>query len=216
MGFSARSQLLSRIYPVSPSPVSSTQLFLQRGTSWLNWTQFSSLSWLQLSIPWWDWKKKYKAFYENAIFLNMTYFPVWQHSDLSNICTPNPSGDDSPARFILALVAISRRSFSSQSRKDFPDTQGKNTKVWKGIQLTNVFSRQSSPSWIMRGGFSKSSSAFWLQPQYTHLLFWPSTTWLLKVKIKKKIQIFHKYKYTKIQIYKYTTISQSFFQIRLL
>ena len=55
----------------------------------------------------------------------MTYFPVWQHSDLSNICTPNPSGDDSPARFILALVAISRRSCSPQSHKDFPDTQGK-------------------------------------------------------------------------------------------
>ena len=70
-------------------------------------------------------EKEIQSFYENAIFLNMTYFPVWQHSDLSNICTPNPSGDDSPARFILALVAISRRSCSSQSHKDFPDTQGK-------------------------------------------------------------------------------------------
>ena len=121
MGFSARSQLLSRIYPVSPSPVSSTQFCLQRETSWLNWTQFSSLSWLLLSMPWWE----IQSFYEIAIFLNMEYFPVWQHSDLSNICTPNPSGDDSPARFILALVAISRRSCSSQSHKDFPDTQGK-------------------------------------------------------------------------------------------
>ena len=187
MGFSARSQLLSRIYPVSPSPVSSTQFCLQRETSWLNWTQFSSLSWLQLSIPWWE----IQSFYEIAIFLNMAYFPVWQHSDLSNICTPNPSGDDSPARFILALVAISRRSCSSQSHKDFPDTQGKYKSMKRNPTITNVFSRQSSPSWIMRGGFSKSSSAFWLQPQYTHLPFWPSTTWLLKVRIKKNKQLLY-------------------------
>ena len=136
-------------------------------------------------------EKEIQSFYENAIFLNMTYFPVWQHSDLSNICTPNPSGDDSPARFILALVAISRRSCSSQSHKDFPDTQGKYKSMKRNPTITNVFSRQSSPSWIMRGGFSKSSSAFWLQPQYTHLLLWASTTWLLKVRIKKNTQILY-------------------------